>query len=150
MVNDQLCDNKNCYSYGYPDCTRHGDHVCLKVDTSLKNNNVLLEDIRTYTQLMVSIAEKKNADYAGVGGDPFSNFTKVQYLGIASTEQGFLTRMNDKFSRLISFVSKGFLKVSDETVEDTLLDLANYCLIMASYLKRKKMQEGPSNEEVHR
>jgi hypothetical protein len=87
---------------------------------------------------MLEITRRKNADYAGNGGDAFNNFTRVEVLGIASTEQGFLTRMNDKFSRIISFMQNGELQVKDESVDDTLLDLANYCLLMAGYLKAKR------------
>jgi hypothetical protein len=87
---------------------------------------------------MVEITAKKNHDYTGDSGDPFFNFTRVEAVGIASTEQGFLTRMWDKFARITTFVNKGVLKVSDESVEDTLLDLANYCILMAGYIRRKK------------
>lgn len=87
---------------------------------------------------LVSITEKKNADYAGKGGDAFNNFTRVEALGIATTEQGFVTRMTDKLSRIISFMQNGELQVKDESVEDTLLDLANYCVLMAGYLRSKK------------
>jgi hypothetical protein len=87
---------------------------------------------------LLAITKKKNADYAGKGGDAFNNFTRVEALGIATTEQGFVTRMTDKLSRIISFMQNGELQVKDESVEDTLLDLANYCVLMAGYLKSKK------------
>lgn len=51
---------------------------------------------------------------------------------------GFLTRMSDKFSRLGSFINKGELLVLDESVEDTLVDLANYCALFAGYLESKE------------
>lgn len=89
-------------------------------------------------QKMIEITKKKNEDYAGDGKDAFANFTRVEVLGISTTEQGFLTRMFDKFSRLTSFVNKGFLAVEDESVEDTLFDLANYCILMAGYIQSKK------------
>lgn len=55
-----------------------------------------------------SLMRKKNADYAGNDGlEPFANFTRVQAMGICSTEQGFLVRMTDKMSRLSSFVESG-------------------------------------------
>lgn len=87
---------------------------------------------------MLAITKAKNADYTGVGDDPFANFTRVERLGICSTEQGFLTRMFDKFSRIISFTQKGVLQVKDESVEDTLLDLSIYCLLMLGYVVAKK------------
>lgn len=87
---------------------------------------------------MAKITAAKNADYTGVGDDPFANFTRVEAMGICSTEQGFLTRMMDKMSRINSFVQKGTLQVKDESVEDTLLDLANYAILLAGYIKSKK------------
>lgn len=86
---------------------------------------------------MTEITKAKNADYSGVGDDPFANFSRVEAMGICTTEQGFLTRMNDKMSRLSSYVQRGELFVKDESVEDTLLDLSNYCLLMAGYIKSK-------------
>lgn len=89
---------------------------------------------------MVTITAAKNADYTGSNPDPFANFTKVDKMDICSVEQGFLVRMSDKISRIISFVQKGVLLVKDESVEDTLIDLANYCILMAGYIKSKKMK----------
>lgn len=86
---------------------------------------------------MHDIAERKSADYAGQF-DPFSNFVQVESLGICSTEVGFLTRMMDKISRLTNYTKSGKLLVKDESVEDTLLDLANYSILFAGYLKAKK------------
>lgn len=85
----------------------------------------------------VEISRKKNADYTGGAPDPFSNFTSIEVLGI-KTEVGFLTRMFDKAKRLSSFVEKGELLVKDESVQDTLADLANYCCLFAGYLKSKE------------
>lgn len=90
------------------------------------------------TSDMIAISRAKNADYTGVGTSPFANFERVQQLGICSTEQGFLTRMSDKLSRIASYCAKGELLVKDEGVEDTLKDLANYSILMLGYLEEKK------------
>jgi hypothetical protein len=87
---------------------------------------------------LVQITKAKNADYTGTSDDPFANFSVCENLGIAKTEQGFLVRMTDKMSRINSFVQKGVLEVKDESIEDTLLDLANYCILMSGYIKAKK------------
>ncbi len=87
---------------------------------------------------MREIMIKKNQDYAHAANNPFSNFERVEALGIAKTEVGFLTRMLDKMCRVNSFVQRGTLSVSDESVEDTLLDLANYSLLMIGYLRSLK------------
>jgi len=106
------------------------------------DNAEYLKFHRAACDKMVEITKKKNHDYAGGSGDAFFNFTKVESMGIATTEQGFLTRMFDKFSRITTFVNKGILSVSDESVEDTLFDLANYCILMAGYIRSKREKEG--------
>lgn len=85
----------------------------------------------------VGISRKKNADYTGGSDNPFSNFQSVEILGI-KTEVGFLTRMFDKIKRVAAFVENGNLQVKDESVKDTLQDLANYCALMAGFLESKK------------
>lgn len=85
----------------------------------------------------LEISKAKNADYTGGAEDPFSNFKAVEVLGI-STEQGFLTRMMDKMKRIASFAEKGELQVKDESVTDTLRDLANYACLLAGYIESQK------------
>lgn len=87
---------------------------------------------------MLDIAKRKNADYAGASADPFANFTRVEALGIATTEQGFLTRMTDKLCRINNILSSGETHVKDESAKDTLRDLANYSLLLVAYLEWKK------------
>ncbi len=87
---------------------------------------------------MVEITRQKNADYTGTDASPFANFSRTELNGVCSTEQGFLVRMGDKLARITSFVQTGVLLVKDESVEDTLLDLANYCVLMAGYIREKK------------
>lgn len=101
---------------------------------------------------MMEITARKNADYAGSGDDPFANFRQIGHL-IQSpniVEIGFLTRMSDKLSRVGSFISNGELKVKDESVEDTLLDLANYCILFIGYLKAREPLAGPHFGETVR
>lgn len=88
---------------------------------------------------MREITEKKNHDYTGGTGNPFKNFTNCEELNICTTEQGFLVRMSDKISRLSTFVNGNIYQVEDEKVEDTLLDLSNYCLLFLGYLNDKKL-----------
>ncbi len=99
---------------------------------------------------MIEITKAKNADYTGEGDDPFANFSRVEAMGVTSVERGFLVRMLDKVSRITSFVQKGILLVKDESVEDTLLDLANYSILMAGYIRGKKAGQpgGPSAGEI--
>jgi len=80
----------------------------------------------------------KNRDYAGKDGvEPFANFTRVEAMGICKTEQGFLVRLTDKMSRLSSFIHAGKMNVQDESFMDTCVDVINYMVLMAAYLKDK-------------
>jgi hypothetical protein len=95
---------------------------------------------------MAAITKAKNADYTGVSADPFANFAAVERSGICTTEQGFLVRMTDKMARITSFVSKGVLEVKDESVQDTLFDLANYCILLAGYIENKRRANGSNKQ----
>lgn len=82
----------------------------------------------------VEISRRKNGDYTGNAPDPFSNFRSVEVLGIKA-EVGFLTRMMDKMRRISSFVEHdGKLRVNEEAIRDTLIDLANYACLLAGYI----------------
>ena len=60
----------------------------------------------------------KNADY----GDSFAQ-VRCKY------PNAILIRLNDKLNRLETLMNGAEQHVSDESVEDTLLDLANYCIM---------------------
>lgn len=86
----------------------------------------------------VATSRKKNADYAG-DGDPFANFRLVEMLGICSVETGILVRMTDKMARCSNLLKEGKTnQVKDESVDDTLVDLANYAVILAAYRESKR------------
>lgn len=89
---------------------------------------------------MLAITKAKNADYTGAGGDPFANFKQIKALiNIPNAvEIGFVTRMSDKLSRIGSFVENGTLQVKDESVDDTLLDLAIYSILFMGHLKAER------------
>ena len=77
---------------------------------------------------MSEVHQRKNADYG-------NNFHK-RY-----EKYGFLTallRLTDKMERLENIYEKGEIQVKDESVEDTLLDLANYAVMTIVELKNGK------------
>lgn len=140
-----LVSSGNCVSTGLT--TFHGSLCrCSKevnlISSNLESKEMTKEDYLEYhnqaCEKMKIITKAKNADYTGTDVSPFANFSRVEAVGICSTEQGFLTRMMDKLCRINSFAQKGFLEVKDESVEDTLLDLANYSILMAAYIKSKR------------
>lgn len=84
---------------------------------------------------MYNIMLKKNADYS-TNNDPFSNFTIVEKLWIAEVEAWILVRMTDKISRIWNLLKRE-AKVTDESIQDTLEDLANYSIILKLYIDSK-------------
>lgn len=101
------------------------------------NRSEYLKTFKAITEQMYKTTEAKSNDYSA-GDDPFMNFKAVEYMNVATTEQGMFTRMTDKLMRLGTFVRSGVLKVKNEKIEDTLLDLAVYSVIMICYLRSKK------------
>lgn len=85
-----------------------------------------LEIVTTLNQLYAS----KNSDYGNSFGETY------QKLGIISA----LTRISDKYNRLISLATKPEeeRKVKDESIQDTLLDLSNYCIMTVIEMETEK------------
>ena len=107
------------------------------------NKEQFFEYHKQFCSDILEMTRKKNEDYTGVTDDPFANFTTVEKSGIATTEQGFLTRMSDKMQRINSYAQRGELSVEDEKVEDTLQDLANYCILFSAYIRSKHERSKP-------
>jgi len=82
------------------------------------------------TAEMSRIYRSKNADY----GDSFAK--SVQKRGLVSA----VTRIEDKFQRFDNIVTTGKSEVKSESLEDTLLDMANYAIMTVIEIRRKKIQ----------
>ena len=97
--------------------------MVIKVNTDdnvSKFNSILTDMLCTY--------KDKNTDY----GDSFHN--TVQKYGLIAA----LTRMSDKFSRVEQLItSKEDGKVKDESLRDTLIDLASYAIMTSMELDEK-------------
>jgi len=97
-----------------------------------------------YHQLLCDSARKlsmsKNHDYSGGedGSNPFQNFMFVEEMGMGvTTEQGFMVRLADKMKRLAGFCKTGTFQVSDESFEDTCVDVINYICLLSAYVQSK-------------
>lgn len=69
----------------------------------------------------------KSADYAE-SGDILSNFKKTAIETGLSAEQVCMVFINTKVTRLNNMIKTG--SVNNESVSDSLKDLANYCVIL--------------------
>lgn len=81
------------------------------------------------------IMAKKNHDYSKEGA--LGNFFVAESLQACSAENGIIVRMGDKLSRLVSVLSKGNL-VKDEALEDTILDIVNYSVLLIAVIQDKR------------
>lgn len=78
-----------------------------------------------YTNHLADVLNQKNLAY----GDSFSK---------SLDEDGLLVlkiRLGDKFNRISSLIKRDELKENDESLEDTLLDMAGYAILGLKYLK---------------
>ncbi len=85
---------------------------------------------------MADLHDRKNHDYAA-DADPLSNLKLCEGLGIPAWK-GVLVRLTDKWSRITQLSTKAPL-VTDESMEDTLIDNAVYSLL-AIVLRREEMR----------
>ena len=77
---------------------------------------------------MVELYARKNKDY----GDSFGK--SVKKYGMISA----LTRISDKFNRIENLILNGEGEVKDETLIDSLTDLASYSVMTVIALRDKK------------
>ena len=85
----------------------------------------------------LEIAKALNQLYDSKGSDYGDSFGETyRKLGIISA----LTRISDKYNRLISLATKPEeeRKVKDESIQDTLLDLSNYCIMTVIEIEAEK------------
>ena len=86
-------------------------------------------NFREITDYMYQIYEKKNADY----GDSFSK--TFDEFGLTASA----IRINDKTERFKKLI-KQEAQVQDESIKDTLLDLANYAVLTLMEMSKRKAQ----------
>lgn len=74
-------------------------------------------------QRMYEVQDMKGRDY----GEDVDALKNLRRRGV----QGVVARMGDKLTRLENLTQPGkTAHVQDESIEDTLIDLANYCLLL--------------------
>ena len=83
-------------------------------------------NFREITDYMYQIYEQKNADY----GDSFSK--TYDEFGLTASA----IRINDKTERFKKLIKQD-AQVQDESIKDTLLDLANYAVLTLMEMSKK-------------
>jgi hypothetical protein len=109
--------------------------MMINKDEDINNNKVENEDkintpisFNTLLDQIKDTHERKNHDY----GDSFTK--SMDEFGMTAA----VIRLTDKLSRFKSLINSE-AKVKDESIEDTLLDMASYAIMTVEYLKKKKL-----------
>ena len=105
------------------------------------SSNELVESFKSITSKMAETYEKKNHDY----GDSFHK--SLDKFGLIAS----VVRMGDKMNRIESLINKSIQNpaypsvsvkdvnlVKDESIKDTLLDLANYAIMTVMWMDNQK------------
>lgn len=87
-------------------------------------------EFRDITDSMIQTYQAKNQDY----GNSFEK-TLDRFGFVAS-----IIRLSDKMNRIESLSQKK-AKVESESIEDTLLDLANYAIMTVIWLRKNRVNE---------
>lgn len=127
LVSDQ---GKDISIYALSACLTSGFFSLI---TAPKSDTPIITSVETFksiTAKMISTYESKNHDY----GNSFE--ASLNKFGLTAS----IIRMGDKMNRIES-LSKKESKVSDESIKDTLLDLANYAIMTIMWLNTKEKND---------
>lgn len=85
---------------------------------------------------MIRTTKAKNTDYAE-SSDAFANFKMIEQMthGRITVADGIVVRMTDKLKRISSLLARE--AAVSEKIEDTVLDMAVYSLILLIWLEHK-------------
>ena len=93
------------------------------------------KQFKEITEELQDIYYKKNKDYGSSVTDTYKKF------GLTS----FLVRLTDKLNRLVTLNSNKEIMIKDEKIEDTLMDMANYCIL--ALIELRNDSKGEKNEK---
>lgn len=98
---------------------KHEDEYVEKEPTEIERFESILDE-------MLDTFKRKNADYGNSVSDTYSDFGLVSYV----------VRIADKYNRLKNLSKSNKQEVDDESIRDTLLDMANYCVLAVKDLDK--------------
>ena len=90
----------------------------VNVDNENDPVNQFMEEYEKIVTETMELCIKKNKDYGSSVQDTYERFGDVSYL----------VRITDKYNRICSLLDKK-AEVKDESIDDTIRDMANYCFL---------------------
>lgn len=106
------------------------DEEYLRILSKLENPVVLPNSVKQFMSITQNMAETyaaKNHDY----GDSFGQ--SLDEFGLVAS----VVRLGDKMNRIKSLIKKE-AQVKDESIKDTLLDMANYAIMTVMWMNKNK------------
>ena len=99
------------------------------------NFSAFLQDSQHILNRCLQLLASKNSDYSETQ-DAFSNFKLAAQIAGISSEQTLLSLLGMKFARLQQLTGKG-KQPKHESIEDTLVDIINYTLLLRGILQER-------------
>lgn len=94
----------------------------IEIEDDNDSVNPFMKEYERIVTDTMELCKKKNKDYGSSVQDTFEKFGDVSYL----------VRITDKYNRICSLLENKKVEVRDESITDTIVDLANYCFLWAS------------------
>lgn len=97
----------------------------------LLNRNTENDQYTNHMKICMNLNDtyiQKNKAYGNSFSDTFEK------LGIISA----ITRITDKYNRLVNLATYANVNIGDESIKDTLLDMANYCIMTYMELDKRE------------
>lgn len=121
---EDIADLIDAYNYDSKDSQKKQNNLTI---------NALYEDwvnnpFRSYTEHLAETLQEKNKAY----GDSFAKSVDKYGLSVIGV------RLSDKYNRIEHLITNHELKENDESLEDTLLDMAGYSILALKYLEEHK------------
>jgi len=102
---------------------QHHTYKVSAIDTSMSK-----------TDMHTAICNELNDTYRRKNADYGDSFTELR----DRLPNAILYRTYDKYMRLETLLKGSQAQVKDESIEDTLLDMANYCIMEVIEMRRDK------------
>jgi hypothetical protein len=102
------------------------------------NFSNFLQDAQQLLNKCLQLLASKNHDYSETQ-DAFANFKLAAHIAGIPTEQTLLTLLGMKLARLNQLLGKS-KQPKHEAIEDTLMDIINYTLLLRGILQERNLQ----------
>jgi len=112
----------------FEDDTDNNNIQKRKVDESDIDIENYIHPFQEITNGLYETYCKKNRDYGNSFEQSLNKFGEISAL----------IRISDKYNRLCSLITNKGQEVKDESIDDTILDMANYLIMWQMYRKSKK------------